>query len=75
MLPRRLVNTLACKPAVCAVLQVKQLFERFSAASPAAAGDARFQFFMRSVWPRVKESVSRGETHGGIECGCLKWWE
>ncbi|GLC42263.1 hypothetical protein PLESTM_001310300 [Pleodorina starrii] len=42
------------------VPQVRQLFERFAAASPAAAGDARFEFFMRLVWPRLKDSVSRG---------------
>ncbi len=40
--------------------QVRQVFERFTAASPAVAADARFDFFMRAVWPRVKDSVTRG---------------
>ncbi|KAG2500344.1 hypothetical protein HYH03_001919 [Edaphochlamys debaryana] len=42
------------------VPQVRQLFERFPADSPAAAGDARFAFFMKAVWPRIKDSVARG---------------
>ncbi|GIL58206.1 hypothetical protein Vafri_13325 [Volvox africanus] len=42
------------------VPQVRQLFERFPATSPAAAGDARFEFFMGVVWPRVRDTVSRG---------------
>ncbi len=46
-------------PAMCA--QVRQLFERFTAASPAAAGDARFDVFMRTVWPRAKDAGARGE--------------
>ncbi|PNH02448.1 U3 small nucleolar RNA-associated protein 25 [Tetrabaena socialis] len=41
-------------------LMVRQLFERFAADSPAAAGDARFEFFTRVVWPRLKDSVTRG---------------
>ena len=47
---------------------MRQLFERFHADSPAAVGDARFEFFMRTIWPRVKDSVSRGEH----EMGCGK---
>ncbi|KXZ45449.1 hypothetical protein GPECTOR_54g190 [Gonium pectorale] len=39
---------------------VRQLFERFPAASPAAAADARFEFFSRAIWPRLKDSVTRG---------------
>lgn len=54
---------------------MRQVFERFSAASPAVAADARFDFFMRAVWPRVKDSVTRGarfpRTH---ECTCVRAW-
>eukprot|EP00198_Chlamydomonas_reinhardtii_P002817 XP_001692153.1 predicted protein [Chlamydomonas reinhardtii] len=58
------------------VPQVRQLFERFHADSPAAVGDARFEFFMRTIWPRVKDSVSRGRLGGsaaGAETESLVW--
>ncbi|GFR41586.1 hypothetical protein Agub_g2307, partial [Astrephomene gubernaculifera] len=42
------------------VPQVRQLFERFAAASAAEAGDARFEFFSRAVWPRIKDSGAKG---------------
>jgi U3 small nucleolar RNA-associated protein 25 len=35
------------------VPQIRQLFERFRAASPAAAADARFEHFKGAVWPRL----------------------
>lgn len=49
---------LACN--VCVNLQVRQVFERFNAASAAAAADARFEFFKSSIWPRVSEGGGGG---------------
>ena len=44
-----------------APVQVHQLFERFACASPADTPSARFEFFRRSVWPRIKETGSDGQ--------------
>ena len=40
--------------------QVRQVFERFSAASSAAVADARFEFFKTSIWPRLAEGAAGG---------------
>lgn len=45
---------------LAALLQVRQLFERFAAPSAAAAADARFEFFKASVWPRLAEAGGGG---------------
>jgi U3 small nucleolar RNA-associated protein 25 len=45
------------------VPQVRQLFERFRASSPAAAADARFEHFKAVVWPRL--AGGRGAAAGG----------
>lgn len=42
------------------LLQVRQVFERFSAASSAAAADARFEFFKLNIWPRLSEGATAG---------------
>ncbi|GAX83068.1 hypothetical protein CEUSTIGMA_g10494.t1 [Chlamydomonas eustigma] len=41
--------------------QVQQLFQRFSCSTPSEAPSARFDFFKRSIWPRMKESGSDGQ--------------
>jgi U3 small nucleolar RNA-associated protein 25 len=41
-------------------VQVRQLFERFAAASSAAAADARFEFFKTAIWPRLAEAGGGG---------------
>jgi U3 small nucleolar RNA-associated protein 25 len=54
------------------VPQVRQLFERFRAASPAAAADARFEHFKAVVWPRIagaaggSASAARGAGAGSL---------
>jgi U3 small nucleolar RNA-associated protein 25 len=42
-------------------MKVQQLFERFVSPSPADVPSARFEFFKRSVWPRIKETGSDGQ--------------
>lgn len=42
------------------VPQVRQMFERFSAPSPADAAAARLAFFKSKLWPRLRESGASG---------------
>lgn len=42
------------------VPQVQQLFERYSAPTPAEASNARFAFFKKNLWPRIRESGASG---------------
>lgn len=39
-------------------LRIQQMFQRFEAASPAAAADARFKFFTSVVYPSLSKNVS-----------------
>ncbi len=43
-----------------ALPQLRQLFDRFPAASAAADADARFEQFRAHVWPQIKESSATG---------------
>jgi U3 small nucleolar RNA-associated protein 25 len=49
-----------CLPVLHLCLQVRQLFERFSCTSAAAAPDARFEFFKTQLWPRLAEGAAGG---------------
>jgi hypothetical protein len=53
-------------------VQVRQLFERFPAASSAAAADARFEFFRAAIWPYSSHSTVHFECFDVCRCGsCL----
>ena len=41
---------------------VRQLFERFSPADAASDAEARFEYFKKPVWLRIRESGSAGKT-------------
>lgn len=49
-----------CMSAPVFVVQVRQLFERFSCTSAASVPDARFEFFKSQVWPRLAEGAAGG---------------
>lgn len=39
---------------------MQQLYERIPAASPAAAAAARYDFFVGTLWPRIRDSAAGG---------------
>ena len=43
------------------VAQVRQLFERVHVSGLESAADDRFGYFVKSVWPRIKESGAKGQ--------------
>lgn len=42
------------------LLQVRQIYERFNAASVVDADDARLEFFAKKVFPKIKDSIQGG---------------
>lgn len=42
------------------ILQVRQIYERFDVDSIADADDARFDYFVKKVFPKIKDSVQGG---------------
>ncbi|RWR84239.1 U3 small nucleolar RNA-associated protein 25 [Cinnamomum micranthum f. kanehirae] len=42
------------------LLQVRQIYERFDATSVIEADDARFDYFTKKVFPRIKDSIQGG---------------
>ncbi|CAI9088373.1 OLC1v1022682C1 [Oldenlandia corymbosa var. corymbosa] len=42
------------------LLQVRQIYERFDAPTIAEADDARFEYFCKKVFPKIKDSVQGG---------------
>ncbi|XP_068637580.1 protein NUCLEOLAR FACTOR 1-like [Aristolochia californica] len=42
------------------LFQVRQAYERFDAASVTGADDARFDFFAKKVFPKIKDSIQGG---------------
>ncbi|KAG9449276.1 hypothetical protein H6P81_009241 [Aristolochia fimbriata] len=42
------------------LLQVRQVYERFHAASVTEVDDARFDFFSKKVFPKIKDSIQGG---------------
>ncbi|KAK2636941.1 hypothetical protein Ddye_031733 [Dipteronia dyeriana] len=42
------------------LLQVRQIYERFNADSIANADDARFEYFTKKVFPKIKDSIQGG---------------
>jgi U3 small nucleolar RNA-associated protein 25 len=45
---------------VPALLQVRQMFERFTPPDATRLPEARFDFFRTAVWPRLQEGASGG---------------
>ncbi|XP_052192609.1 protein NUCLEOLAR FACTOR 1 isoform X2 [Diospyros lotus] len=42
------------------LLQVRQIYERFDAESTVDADDARFEYFSKKVFPKIKDSIQGG---------------
>lgn len=42
------------------LLQVQQTYERFDAESPTDVDDARFEYFTKKVFPKIKDSIQGG---------------